>query len=514
MRNGNNWLIAFLLMALMFTASATENMHLRPCRVGKNNPEFVKRRACAKQADNNPYMGERRQLVVLASFKDRTFADDPETTLAQWNRIFNENGFNEGDYVGSVHDYFYVQSAGKFNLSFDLKYVALPDSCKKYRSTYSDDENSQYMVDDIVDALMQEEVDWSLYDWNGDQFVNQLLIIYAGLGMNSGGGSNSIWPHQWWLSQHEDLTTPDRSDFRGYRTVTYGDKEYFVDSYCCVQEVASSNRNESTFGTLCHEYSHCFGLPDFYYGSTPMVGDWDVMDYGNFNGNGYRPCNYSAHERMLMGWLEPVELTEPTIVTDMPAFGISSVAYLIRNDAVENEYYIIENRQQEGWDADLPGQGIVVFHVDYDKEVWEKSFPNTTLNKRYSIIPANNKTSTSTSSLSKWAYPYIVLDSQENDSIANNCLTNDSQPAATLNNANLDGKKRMSKPITKMAVDVNGLASFVFMAADETEAIKQTPVLTTDNDVWYTLEGRKLQNAPTAPGVYIRGGKRMIFPSL
>lgn len=510
MMNRNCWLIVFLLMAMMFTASAAEDIQLRPCRVGKTNPELVKRRALSATGDNNPYIGERRQLVVLASFQDRTFVEEPAAALAQWERIFNEHGLNDGQYVGSVHDYFYVQSAGQFNLSFDLKYVALPDSCKKYRSTYSHDEYSQYMVDDIVDALMQEDIDWSLYDWDDDQFVDQLLIIYAGKGMNDGGGTNSIWPHQWWLSQHEDLTTVDNSDCRSYRTVNDGDADYFVDSYCCVQEVVSGNG--SPFGTLCHEYSHCFGFPDFYYGDSSIVGAWDLMDYGCYNGNGFRPCNYSAHERMLMGWLEPIELTEPTTVTDLPALGLSSLAYMVRNDGAENECYIIENRQQEGWDADLPGSGILVFHVDYDKDVWLSAMPNDEKNKRYSIFPANNNTSTKNNSISRWAYPYIVADMQGNDSIANNGLTNDSRPAATLNNANLDGGLRMSKPITKMAVDANGLASFVFMDAEGTEAIRQTLDTKKEADSWYSLEGRKLQNAPTLPGFYIRGGRKVTFP--
>ena len=84
--------------------------------------------------------------------------------------------------------------------------------------------------------------------------------------------------------------------------------------------------------------------PDFYYDSgTKVVDDWDLMDNGVYNENGFRPCNYSAHERMLMGWLMPVELTDSTIITDMPALCDEPIAYLVRNDGSENEYYIIVN---------------------------------------------------------------------------------------------------------------------------------------------------------------------------
>ena len=133
----------------------------------------------------------------------------------------------------------------------------------------------------------------------------------------------------------------------------------------------------------------------------------------------------------------------------MPALADKGRAYLIRNDGYENEYYIVENRQPTGWDASLPGSGILVFHVDYDPFIWTSTttYPNSSTRKRYEVFHANNTSST----MSGWAYPY-----QENNS-----LTNTSSPASNLNNANIDGSKWMSKPLTNMAV-TGGLASFDF----------------------------------------------------
>ena len=133
----------------------------------------------------------------------------------------------------------------------------------------------------------------------------------------------------------------------------------------------------------------------------------------------------------------------------MPALTDEGCAYLLRNDGSDQEYYIVENRQQRGWDKLLPGNGIVIFHVDFDPLLWtspDKATNGGSVN-HYVIFHANNKTDTYQSS--DWSYPY-----QANDS-----LTNTSKPAATLNNANIDGTNFMSKPITRMAV-TNGLASF------------------------------------------------------
>ena len=450
------------------------------------------------------YHGEHHQLTVLVAFNDRSFVGDEAATLELWDKIFNAENLTEEPFKGSIHDYFIDQSYGDFNIVFDLVYVQVSGDIKKYASSYEDDEKSQYLVQDIANILKTRDIDWDKYDWNGDGFINQLLIVYAGHGRHEFTNQELIWPHQWWMSDHlKDLQQGVHCE---PIPVSSGGKDYMIDSYCALNELGKNDKHD-TFGTICHEYSHCFGFPDFY-GSSFVVGSWDLMDNGNFNGQGYRPCNYSAHERMLMGWLTPVELTGATTVTDMPVLADEPVAYLIRNDGADNEYYIVENRQKKGWDEDLPGSGILVFHVDFDKDVWLNSFANTKEEKNYQIFPANNKPHYS--SLSGWAYPYVTTDMYGNVSNVNDCLTNTSKPAATLNNWNTDGKLLMSKPITHMAVDANGLASFVFMEDPNSQTDMTVPGTqhpqTGDAmpDGWYKLDGTHLSGQPARKGIYVR----------
>ena len=230
-------------------------------------------------------------------------------------------------------------------------------------------------------------------------------------------------------------------------------KTLLVDSYCAVQELKSDD-TYGAFGTLCHEFSHCFGFPDFYYGSTKYVGAWDIMDSSYYNNNGFCPSDYSAHERWLMGWLTPTELKGTTTVDNMPNLSEQGVTYLIRSEGNSNEYYMVENRRQKGWDAGLPGSGILIYHIDYDPALWVSitDAPNKSSRQHYVIIPANNKPEYTQSNAANWAYPYN----------GNTSLTNTSSPAATLFNANADGTMFMNKPLTDLAVDASGLASFSF----------------------------------------------------
>ncbi len=422
-------------------------------RRGTHRPEWTLRRAAGGQdrgPGGNYFTGEKHQLVVLAEFADFPFQEnDEQATIAQWNKILNTEHLNEAPYTGSARDYFSSQSYGQFNLVFDIQYVRVGDR-SRYRSTAEDDENSQYLVLDVVDSLTKRDIQWNLYDWNGDGYINQLLIIYAGKGQNDGGDSYTIWPHQWWLSEH--MVDRQAGVYYDPLPINYGIKQYLVDCYCAVHELKGSS---GPFGTLCHEYSHCFGFPDFYIstgGST--VYSWDLMDYGCYNGGGYQPASYSAHERWLMGWLEPQELAQPISVADMPALEDEPVAYLIRNDGYEAEYYIVENRQKKGWDSSLPGSGILFFHIDYDAHAWLYEAVNTSSSKRYTLINANNKSSYRYAA--GWVYPYE----------GNNGLTDASTPAATLWHANTDGNLLMSKPVTNIILS-NGLASFDFMAPTE-----------------------------------------------
>jgi len=237
----------------------------------------------------------------------------------------------------------------------------------------------------------------------------------------------------------------------------------YINTYGCSCELGMSGKIDG-IGSFCHEFSHCLGFPDLYdtVGSAFGMDSWSILDYGCYNGDGFTPSGYTSYERMEAGWLDPIELTEYTSVSGMKALTDGGEAYIIYNDACENEYYLLENRQQTGWDAELPGSGLLILHVDYDEGTWaSNTVNNDSGHQRCSIFHADNSAKRSTyspSDVANDAYPYGD----------NNMLTDTSRPNASLFNVNSQGTKRMGKPITDIAIS-DGEASFEFCKPASTE---------------------------------------------
>jgi len=165
---GKSYILAILVLLFVSLTTAAQDMNVRQgCRRGtprQQNTNLLRRGAQGgqpKRTGGNFYHGERHQLTVLVSFTDLKFQNDEAQTLTKWNNILNATDYSEGNYVGSVHDYFYAQSYEQFNLVFDVHYIELENSIKKYRSwdtQYYDSETGEDSADDdenIHDVVYQ-----------------------------------------------------------------------------------------------------------------------------------------------------------------------------------------------------------------------------------------------------------------------------------------------------------------------------------------------------------------------
>jgi hypothetical protein len=163
-------------------------------------------------------------------------------------------------------------------------------------------------------------------------------------------------------------------------------------------------KHHTGIGTFCHEFSHVLGLPDLYettgYGDHKTMGQWSILDYGPYNNDGNTPPTYSAYERFFMGWLTPRLITEPENITlaelndSREALLISSSDQhnLIGNDPNPTTFYMLENRQQTGWDEYLPGHGLMLTKIQYSYKKWfDNTVNNTAKSMGVDLIEADGK---------------------------------------------------------------------------------------------------------------------------
>ena len=148
-------------------------------------------------------------------------------------------------------------------------------------------------------------------------------------------------------------------------------------------------------GVVVHEISHAIGLPDLYDTNNVAFGMdyWSIMDYGMYTRRSKYPVGYTAYERDFMKW-QQVEVVDSACTLHLYPFSRNGKGYKLVNNANSNEYYILDNRQAEGWDwgaCSNRGHGMLVMHVDYTSSSWTSNKVNTTANhQRFTIIPANN----------------------------------------------------------------------------------------------------------------------------
>lgn len=443
--------------------TAQINNAVQKIRVQESNPRWL--------ADTDkpkfPNQGTVRGLIILAQFKDVKFA--AENTPEEFRKMMNSEGYSANGATGSARDYFIDQSSGVFTPEFDIVGpVTLPENMSFYggNNIYGKDQNpAQMTVDACYAADTLLNVDFSQYDSDNDGKVDLVFIIYAGYAEAQGGPAASVWPHAWNL------------EYAGFKDIKMDGKQIY--SYACSSERhGKAGTTMDGIGTFCHEFSHCLGLPDIYdtrYTGMVGMGSWSLMDYGAYNNENRTPAGYSAYERYSVGWLNPVVLKDPQKDIELKAMDTANQAYLLVSDQNPNEYYTIENRQQNKWDAYLPGHGMMIVHVDYVPSLWESNVINSSVagHPHLQIVPADNE-------FDDYAGDLFPGTTQ------NTSFTDESEPASTLYSGGF-----LSKPLSNIR-EKDGTITFDFMHFVGTPVATEATDITEDS---FTANWEPVNNA-------------------
>ena len=456
----------------------------------------LRRLAPRKVGEVGSITGQKKGLIILVNFTDVTFQSANNKDL--YERIANEENFSYGDFKGSMYDYFKAQSEGQFELTFDIVGPVTVSKTQAYYGSNDSNGNDKYPAKMVIEALqlVDSQVNFANYDWDGDDEVEQVYVVYAGQGEADGGASSTIWPHEYDLNSAKSY-----GDGSGAQTLD-GVK---INTYACGGELNGSN-NIAGIGTMCHEFSHCLGYPDFYdtdYSGGQGMFMWDLMDSGSYNDDGYRPAGYTSYERWVAGWKTPITLEATQSVTNMKALQDGGESYIIYNKGNNNEYYLLENRQKTGWDTSLPGAGLLILHVDYSSSVWASNQPNDDpSHQRMTWVAADNQYQYTTYQGTK----YYTENGAKNDPFpygSVNAFGKNTTPAATLFNNNADGTKYLDSSVENITQNSNGTISFNFVgisnvatptfspAAGRYETAQTVSITceTTGATIYYTLDG-------------------------
>lgn len=441
----------------------------------KNKPASTANGIGSQQKAPLKSLGSPKIPVVLVQFADLKFVsacsddiDNPDSVRYYFDKHFNGTPYDTlyrgtGNW-GSVRDYYRDQSNGMFTPDFVMMGpITLDDDYAYYGADHSGERDyniGAYYRELTIKAqewASEHGISWSQFDNNGDGSVDVLYDVFAGCGQNGDGDDNTIWPKN------------------SYGPYTVNGIKY--------QDYVSSNELYNGkcegIGVICHEFSHSLGLPDFYdtYYEAYGLDYWDIMDSGCYCNNGYRPCGYSAYEKEFMGWLDLQTLTPDSAqtITVSPMTRTDGVGYKLVNPNTPNEYFIIENRQAEGWDTNIGRglkrlgyiSGLLITHVHYVDRLWELNAVNTDPSHQHiTIVPADGSLDS-----------YMLLESgnKELELSLFNSAAGDVYPGLQ-NVTSFAGNKQalfvqpgeyLNQPVTGITQNADGTITFQFCAAPQ-----------------------------------------------
>jgi M6 family metalloprotease-like protein len=331
-------------------------------------------------------------LVLLLRFSDHTERDLP--SRADISHLYNSDAADPfaGDVsdivpTGSVRQVYKVNSHSTFTIETTvMDWITL----SKPESYYGNGNNGfTKFKEAIVEALTKLDnggggamggppFNFADFDLDEDGSLDGLGILHSGYGAEYGGDEchgapdkDRIWSHKGGMD--EWTSSPEA----GGQVVTVN--RFYVSS--SLRGVCNSNIVR--MGVIVHEIGHYLGLPDLYDETFEGkgLGAYDFMSQSwGLDGSGMYPPNLSAWSKVFLGWAKvEVIAYDGTYQTESSA--TSNKVYKIEAGYPEGEYLLIENRQPIGYDMNMEGGGLAIYHID-DKA-------NAQNNRGYPSIQSN-----------------------------------------------------------------------------------------------------------------------------
>jgi len=289
-------------------------------------------------------VGSRKALVILIDF--------PDYAANRSQSDINNMLFSDGTYpTGSMRDFYQEISYNTLDVTGTVSgagggWYRAPNPKTYYANGnfgFGDyPHNAQKLVEDAID-LAAPFVNFADYDNDNDGIVDALIVIAAGSGAEVTGNVNDLWSHKWNISSPKTLNG------------------VIIQTYFMAPE-------DGKVGVMSHELGHLLcKWPDLYdtdY-SSRGTGQWDLMGGGSWNGNGDRPAHPVSWCKVRAGWVNPVTIFNSSQSITIQPYNTQGQVYKLPIGEISGkEYFLLSNRQKKGFDDHLPGEGLIIEHVD------------------------------------------------------------------------------------------------------------------------------------------------------
>ncbi|NIN72666.1 MAG: M6 family metalloprotease domain-containing protein [Gemmatimonadetes bacterium] len=320
----------------------------------------VQASVAAAQASGAAVAGSFSFPVLLGLFNDSTHSTLPDSITLD-NTLFSTAAAPPY----SIPTYYDELSNGLLTVGGDIvNWVTVANASTWYEGTNNGLDPSTDHTGDFIEELLvaaDANIDFSQYDNDGDGYVDLVAILHP-LQDGACQGSSHIWAHRW--------------VYRAWKGApfTTNDGGVLVDDYVIQSAVGGPNTGcdatqNMAIGTMVHELGHgILGLPDLYDTgqASQGIGHWGLMGSGNYN-TPASPAHLSAWSKDQVGWITVQAVTPGSDTTRHVLNPIVTSDAALRIDlAGTTEYFLLENRQWLGSDANLRGEGLLVWHVAPD----------------------------------------------------------------------------------------------------------------------------------------------------
>ena len=366
-------------------------------------------------------VAHRNVLVVLCKFPSESGspAQDPASVSTPryfWRHLFSDD---PTDGITSLREYYRTNSNGRLIISGSVtsNWLQMPHSYAYYTNNYAGlnfgayPRSAQKLAEDAMNAAYDDfKADLSFFDNDGpdgiphsgddDGYIDAVMVIVPGAGGETScsvpQGCQRLWAHESGIAIYSDCPDPG-SGADCLPGIQLGKVRGFL--YNLGSEY-NDYPGDNAVGTWIHEFSHTLGLPDLYdLTGGNGLGFFSLMAVGNylpFSGDpntqgpgvqGVNPSNLDAWSRQFLGFDNPTPAAAGHYTLPPVTRGGGSLK-IWSNGEPGTEYFLVENRTKEGSDASLPGEGLIVYHVDDTKQ----DNVDGPLNYRVRVVEADNHT--------------------------------------------------------------------------------------------------------------------------